>query len=500
MMRPRPLRLGGTALVSVIFGCVLPVAANAQSGRFLVDWQKKTVEPLGAPPRGAGLEVHVGRPAFLADGVEISIALANITDVAVYNPRVLIRTRPDADAGGVRASKGRAVDFDDRTPWDEKEKGTAWSKYSQYYLPGRAFTPHKSVKIESRPGPRLIVEIEAQGGPRFLMKFGSYGERLGEFKSPEGIAIDHARGWVYIAEATTQRVQRLDLSGRPIDSFGTPGAGPGQFNHPTGVAVDESTGAVYVADFNNNRVQKFSSKGEHLLSFGSFGSAAGQMNHPVSVAVAPRGEVYVVERDNHRIQAFSPEGRPIRTFGRHGSGPGEFVQPMNVAVDSRGDVLVADTGNHRIQKLTLDGRGELAVRTAWGHFGAGPGEFDYPIGIDFDRDGRIYVGDLGNHRVQVFDRQGRHLVNWGASGLGLGLMNYLYRISIHDSRAYLTEADVNRISVFDIAPLEERLRSEPIPADAPSRGTVSLRPVAPDRSSHERNTSRAVGSVPAGSS
>lgn len=472
MMRPEPLRLGQTIL-GMMLGCILSTAANAQSGRFVVDCEKKTVESLGDLPRGAGIEVHVGRPVFHTDGVEIPIAIANVTDVAVYNPRVLIRRHAAANAADLQAGKGWVVDFDDTTLWDQHEKRANWSKYTQFYLPGRAVTPPKSVKIQAQAASKLTLEIEAQGGPQFLMKFGSYGEGPGEFKSPEGIAIDHTRGWVYIAEATTQRVQRLDLSGRPMDSFGVPGSGPGQFNHPTGVAVDESSGAVYVADFNNNRVQKFSSKGEYLLSFGSFGRAAGQMNHPVSVAVAPKGQVYVVERDNHRVQAFSPTGQPLANVGRHGYGPGEFVQPMNVAVDSHGDVFIADTGNHRVQKLIVDGQGKLSVENLWGKFGAGPGEFDYPIGIDFDRDGRIYVGDLGNHRVQVFDRQGRHLLNWGASGLGLGLMNYLYRISIHGSRAYLTEADVNRVSIFDIAPLEQRLRAEPIPAPAPPPSTAT---------------------------
>jgi tripartite motif-containing protein 71 len=50
-----------------------------------------------------------------------------------------------------------------------------------------------------------------------------------------------------------------------------------------------------------------------------------------------------------------------------------------------------------------------AVLARWGGAGAGPGQFVEPVGLAADPSGRIYVADTGNHRVQVFDAEGKFL-------------------------------------------------------------------------------------------
>ncbi len=60
---------------------------------------------------------------------------------------------------------------------------------------------------------------------------------------------------------------------------------------------------------------------------------------------------------------------------------------------------MADFYNHRIQKFTPDG----AFLTAFGEPGSGPGRLDRPTDLAVSPDGRVYVVDFGNDRIQVFE-------------------------------------------------------------------------------------------------
>lgn len=103
----------------------------------------------------------------------------------------------------------------------------------------------------------------------------------------------------------------------------------------------------------------------------------------------------------------------LAMWGTHGSGDGQFLGTSGVAVDSNGRVYVADFNNHRVQVFA--GNGEYMSQ--WGSFGSEPGQFFRPQQMATDGVGRIYVADSWNGRIQVFDANGVFLTNM-ASGLG----------------------------------------------------------------------------------
>jgi sugar lactone lactonase YvrE len=138
---------------------------------------------------------------------------------------------------------------------------------------------------------------------------------------------------------------------------------------------------VWVADFAGNKsgtkghqVHKFSPKGEKLMSLGIAGkpgNADGQFNQPNAVVVGPDGSIYVA--DGHdaqgmitakavaegiargatsRISKFSPDGKFIKSWGQIGVRHGEFRTPHALKFDSQGRLWVADRGNHRIEALS----------------------------------------------------------------------------------------------------------------------------------------------------
>ncbi len=172
-------------------------------------------------------------------------------------------------------------------------------------------------------------------------------------------------------------ILKFDASGNLVTSFGA-----GMFIFPHGIHVD-SVGNIWVTDAqgpggNNpdrdgkgHQVIKFSPEGEVLLTLGTAGVAGdgtdGLLNTPCDVITAPNGDIFVA--DGHsgqnattappgstgRIMKFSPDGEFIMEWGRIGNGPGEFRTPHAMAFDSQGRLFVADRGNHRIQIFDQDG-------------------------------------------------------------------------------------------------------------------------------------------------
>jgi len=68
---------------------------------------------------------------------------------------------------------------------------------------------------------------------------------------------------------------------------------------------------------------------------------------------------------NDRIVKFDKTGKQIATFGKHGKGQGEFDQLHGIAMDSQGRIFVADRGNSRVQ--VLDSNGKFVAE--WKQFG-----------------------------------------------------------------------------------------------------------------------------------
>ncbi|MGH2536735.1 MAG: 6-bladed beta-propeller, partial [Candidatus Promineifilaceae bacterium] len=102
---------------------------------------------------------------------------------------------------------------------------------------------------------------------------------------------------------------------------------------------------------------------------------------------------------------------PSQVIGSPGSQAGQLQTPRNVALGPDGLIYVADTGNHRIQVFDADGR---FVR-GWGTNGRGQGQFNEPWGLAVD-DEFVYVADTWNHRLQKFSLDGDFVAEIGRSG------------------------------------------------------------------------------------
>lgn len=188
----------------------------------------------------------------------------------------------------------------------------------------------------------------------------------------------------------------------------------GEFLFPTGITVGE-TGLIYVSDCHNNRIQVFDKNGGFMRQWGMYGAGDGQFNGPHGIVFNPDGELIVADTMNNRLQKFEMDPYYKVSFmgvaGRSGNGCAEFRKPSGLACSKDGRLFVSDYMNHRVQVW------DECYIGAWGKEGEREGEFRYPEGMAIDDNSIVYVGDTRNHRVQAFRSDGTFLHQFGTARL-----------------------------------------------------------------------------------
>ncbi len=135
------------------------------------------------------------------------------------------------------------------------------------------------------------------------------------------------------------------------------------------------------------------------------------------------------------------------SVGEYGIGRQSFDGPVDVVEDREENIYVVDQGNNRIE--VLDRRGNF-VRE-WGGRGFSAGSFDFPTAITIDRNtGNLFVAEKLNHRVQKFDPTGKLLMTLGRLGSAPGDFNKPMDVAV-DRKGFIYVADTgnNRLQKFD---------------------------------------------------
>ena len=138
--------------------------------------------------------------------------------------------------------------------------------------------------------------------------------------------------------------------------------------------------------------------------------------------------------------------QPKFTFGSKGNGNGQFNNPRGVATDLNGNIIVSDKNNHRIQ--IFDSNGKFISK--FGSEGNGNGQFDKPWGITINSKRNIIVSDIGNHRIEIFDSKGNFISTFGSKGNGNGQFSCPEGICVDkNDRIYVCDCNNSRIQIFD---------------------------------------------------
>jgi DNA-binding beta-propeller fold protein YncE len=185
---------------------------------------------------------------------------------------------------------------------------------------------------------------------------------------------------------------------------------PGRrFVNVAAVGVD-SRDNIYVFDRGPHPLTVLDRDGNFLRSWGER-----QFKRPHAVHVGPDDTLWLTDDANHVVRNYASDGRLLLEIGMPGRPGGPYMSgvPFNrcthTAVSPEGDIYVSDGyANARVHKYSPDGR----LLLSWGRPGTDPGEFNIPHNITCDGDGWVYVADRENHRVQVFDWNGRYETQW----------------------------------------------------------------------------------------
>jgi len=256
---------------------------------------------------------------------------------------------------------------------------------------------------------------------------------------PYGVATSPG-GLVYVTDTASRRVFVFDAERRTVTFLGDKGAA--KLAKPTGIAVDPS-GTVFVADATHNRIFGFAPSGGLLLAIGR----DGEFESPAGMAVdGTRKRLYVADSKKHQVFCYSTvDGSAVRTIGRRGSEAGEFNFPTNVSVDQEGRLYVTDTLNFRIQSFDPEGR----PLSAFGTLGDTPGSLNRPKGVGVDDEGHIYVADTSFNNFQIFDRSGQLLLFVGSVGSGAGEFFLPAGLFVDArNRIYVVDQGNARVQVF----------------------------------------------------
>jgi DNA-binding beta-propeller fold protein YncE len=214
------------------------------------------------------------------------------------------------------------------------------------------------------------------------------------------------------------------------------------FLSPIGIALDKR-GFIYVSDSQEGVIKIFNDHGRKFIK--DIGKNI--LKRPTGIAVNhTTNELLVADTAASEIVRFDTVNHDVKgIIGGNGSEPGLFHYPTHIFVSRDGRLFVSDSLNFRVQIFSPEGN----FLDAFGKPGDSPGYFAQPKGIAVDNEGNIYVADALFDTVQVFDRKGRLLMNFGGPGNGYGEFWIPSGIFIDsNNRIYVADSYNRRIQVF----------------------------------------------------
>lgn len=242
----------------------------------------------------------------------------------------------------------------------------------------------------------------------------------------------------------------------------------------TGIATDSSD-RVYVFNRSEHPVIVYERDGRFL---GSWGEGVFRRAHGITIAAdGPGGAgqvVWCTDDKDHTVRKFTLDGRLLQTLGTPGQasdtgydetapsnlttikrGAGPFNRPTKVAKAPSGDLYISDGyGNARVHRFSADG----ALIQSWGEPGDGVGQFNLPHSVWVHRDGRVFVCDRENSRVQIFSPAGEFLGAWTNVA--------------RPAELFIDKHDVVYVAEMALKEGERTMAGQPITRTCPSRVSV----------------------------
>jgi hypothetical protein len=166
-----------------------------------------------------------------------------------------------------------------------------------------------------------------------------------------------------------------------------------------------------------------------------------------AIDVDVAGRLFVLDRERETLTLYDPSLKEIATMGGPGWEGGSFDQPAGLWARNGLDIYVADLGNHRIQRFdrTLTYVSSLSSRAADDNAIS----FGYPADVTVSRFGTLYICDTENNRIVKVDAANRPEDSFGGFGAGAGKLEHPVQVEMGPGdQVYVL--DPPRILVYDL--------------------------------------------------
>ena len=258
---------------------------------------------------------------------------------------------------------------------------------------------------------------------------------------------------IYVFQRKDPPVVVFDREGKYLGAWGS-----GEVTDPHGLKIVDDV--VYTTDRSNSVAKSFTWTANPCWSSASAACiptpatltnwlaerAAGPFNHPTEMMAHPNGDIYVTDGyRNARVHRFTRDGRLVKSWGTPGNGEGQFHLPHSIAFDDDGKLYVADRSNKRIQIFTPEGD-FLGQWTGMG----GPND------ITRGKDGNFYIAE------QEDDGKPAYVCVRDAKGTVLARMESRH---VHGVGVELARRHLRRI---DPGPQRRQVRAKGLSASAPA--------------------------------
>jgi DNA-binding beta-propeller fold protein YncE len=239
--------------------------------------------------------------------------------------------------------------------------------------------------------------------------------------------------------------QGAELSFEHVMNIGSEGQGEGQFKYVEDFAFS-AEGHILATDAAHAWVQAFDKKtGKFVARFGGKGDEDANLDKPEGIAVDPDGNIFVADYNTGDIKKYDKGYNWLLTFSEYGTEPGQNIKSEFMDIYD-GKLYMPEAGNHRVDVFDMDGK----FLFDFGGKGTAEGQMNNPESAKVSSEEKVYVADLKNDRVQVFDLKGKFLFAWGKTGAAEGEFKAPAGIGIDkNDNIYVTEIGNDRVQVFD---------------------------------------------------
>jgi len=288
----------------------------------------------------------------------------------------------------------------------------------------------------------LMAKSQGSGFLNALIGARGQGSEGAGLRRPLALAVHQGR--LAVANALDPMVSVFDFTKHQFSKIDL--SATGSPRTPVGLCVD-GYGNLFVADAMTGSITVFDGQGQLQRRLGGLRWFGRLANITVDT---DRQLLFGIDQTEglHRVRVFnSANGNHVADIGESGDGPGQFNTPQDLVVGKEGRLYVVDSGNFRVQIFDFAGK----FISSFGTAGKRPGQFQRPKEIAVDAEGLVHVVDASHGNIQVFDPAGEFLYVIGSRGDQGAPATYLLPSGIAidvDGRLYVADQGYGKVDIY----------------------------------------------------